>query len=105
MMHTDLLTPAIELARGALHRIENGRGALVHCLRGRLWLTQEGEARDIVLDAGESATVEHDGLTILSALRDSSFLLLARDGGADLAAPRDWIDRAARRIAERGAQP
>jgi hypothetical protein len=80
-MHTDLLTPAIELERGALRRIEDGRGLIVQCLRGRLWLTQEGEMRDAVLEAGDSAPIDRDGLTILSALRDSSCLLLAVPAG------------------------
>lgn len=75
-MKTDLSLAASTLARGQLQRIEDGRGLLVQCLGGRLWLTQEGERRDIVLEAGDEAPIEHDGLTILSALRDSRYVVL-----------------------------
>jgi len=75
-MNNELPLAASTLARGRLHRIEDGRGRLVQCLGGRLWLTQEGERRDIVLEAGDEAPIEHDGLTILSALRDSRYVVL-----------------------------
>ena len=34
---------------------------------GSLWLTMEGDARDIVLEPGTSFTVDRDGLTVLAA--------------------------------------
>lgn len=78
-MRSDLTLASTPLARGALHRIEDGRGLAVQCLSGRLWLTQEGERRDVVLEPGELAPIERDGLSIVAALRDSSFVLLVAD--------------------------
>jgi len=75
-MNNDLNLSAQRLTRGALHTVRNGRGALLQCLAGTLWLTQEDDQRDIVLEAGEEKLIEHDGLSIVSALSDASFLLL-----------------------------
>lgn len=75
-MNTDLKLPAIALRHGQTHRIDAGRGLRVLCLTGTLWLTQDHDLRDIVLEAGDGATIERDGLSILTALDDAQFVLL-----------------------------
>jgi len=77
-MNNDLNLNAQRLTRGALHKLRDGRGTLLQCLSGTLWLTQEDDLRDIVLEAGDAAPIVHDGLSIVSALSDASFLLLRR---------------------------
>jgi hypothetical protein len=79
-MHTDLKLAATLLRRGQLQRLQDAQGSLVLCLSGTLWLTQEGDRRDIVLEAGDEARIERDGLSILSAMRDACFVW-SRDGG------------------------
>jgi hypothetical protein len=74
-MHSDTRLGARALPRGQLLRIDAGRGRLVQCLEGRLWLTQQDDPRDIVLDAGDEAVIERDGLTVLQALGDARFVL------------------------------
>jgi len=74
-MNSDLELSAIQLLRGDLRRLDNGRGALLQCLTGTLWLTQQDDPRDIVLEAGEEAVIDHDGTSIVSALSDASFVL------------------------------
>ncbi len=66
---------AVVLAQGALQSIEDGRGSSVQCLGGALWLTQQGDARDIVLEAGDKAVIERDGTSIVFALSDARFVL------------------------------
>lgn len=78
-MLTDLNLGATHLPRGQLLRLDDSRGSRVLCLSGTLWLTQEGEQRDIVLEAGDEARIEHDGLSLISALSDARFVL-AHDG-------------------------
>lgn len=75
-MNTDLTLPAISLHHGETHRIEAGRGLRVQCLTGTLWLTQDHDLRDIVLEPGAGATIERDGLSVVTALRDAQFVLL-----------------------------
>jgi Protein of unknown function (DUF2917) len=74
-MNNDLNLAAIMLPRQTLHLLDDARGMLVSCLAGTLWVTQQGEARDIVLEAGDDALIEHDGLTLLAALNDARFVL------------------------------
>jgi Protein of unknown function (DUF2917) len=91
-MHTDLKLAVTLLKRGQLQRLEDARGSLVLCLSGTLWLTQEGDSRDIVLEAGDEARIERDGLSILSAMNDTSFVVshdrTALDGLLRASAPR-----------------
>jgi hypothetical protein len=76
MMNNDLHPCATLISRGRMHRIEDGQGNLVQCLSGTLWLTQQGDRRDIVLEAGQEALIERGGLSILSALTDARYVLL-----------------------------
>jgi ferric-dicitrate binding protein FerR (iron transport regulator) len=69
-------TPLIRLAHGSLHRIVDGQGTRVACLADSVWITQEGDRRDIVLTAGESFRIERSGLTLVMALGDAAIALL-----------------------------
>jgi hypothetical protein len=93
-MDTDLFRAASELAKGSLFRIHDGRGRRVECLSGCLWLTQEADPRDVVLEAGDGFTIDRDGETYLSALGDSRFLILCNPVG------RAREERAARQPAQ-----
>ncbi len=66
----------LPLTRHQPQRIDAPRGVLVHCLHGALWVTQDGDPRDIVLGPGEEHRLEHDAVTFVSALEDSRYLLL-----------------------------
>lgn len=74
-MNTDLTRASTFLPRYTLQRVIDAKGQWLHCLRGTLWLTQEGDPRDIVLEAGDEALIERDGLSIISAMSDASFVL------------------------------
>ena len=75
-MNNDLYRAAHDLAKGQLHRIHDGQGLRVQCLSGCLWLTQESDPRDVVLEAGDAFTIDRAGNTYLSALADSRFVVL-----------------------------
>ena len=74
-MHTDLNLAATSLRHGQSQRLQDARGRVVLCLSGTLWLTQDGDPRDIVLEAGEEAQIDRDGLSILHALSDARYML------------------------------
>ena len=74
-MLDDLRLGAHPLPHGHLHRIDGGRGRLVQCLEGRLWMTQQDDPRDLVLESGDVAVIERDGLTVLQALADARFVV------------------------------
>jgi hypothetical protein len=57
----------------------DGRGASVQCLLGALWLTQDGDPRDIVLTTGDRFTLDRDGIAVIFATADSTLALSAAD--------------------------
>jgi len=76
----------IALDRGALHRIRDGAGLTVLCLKGSLWLTQQDDHRDVVLGAGEAFTLDRPGLAVLFALSSAAVNILTPRGSAAVAA-------------------
>lgn len=75
----------IDIAENAPLRIHEGQGLRLHCLKGRLWITQENDARDIFLAAGESFTIDHSGLTLVSALGDRAGVMVEPRGVQEIA--------------------
>ena len=61
-----------DLREHQIVRFDGATGVTVVCLRGELWLTQDGDTRDLVLVPGDRFTLDHEGLTLVSALRPSS---------------------------------
>jgi hypothetical protein len=61
-----------DLREHQIMRFDGATGVTVACLRGELWLTQDGDLRDLVLGPGDRFTLDHTGLTLVSALRASS---------------------------------
>ena len=71
-MNIHLNTSPVCLARRQAVTLTQAKGSEIRCLRGSLWITQDGDPRDIVLEAGESFTVDRRGPAIVWALRASS---------------------------------
>lgn len=63
------------LARGQSLLCESTDDLLLTCQYGRLWLTQHGDSRDRILNAGGSFTVIRGSNLIISALHPSQFHL------------------------------
>ena len=75
-MRNDLMLDTKTLAKGRIRRVHHPVGQRVECVSGTLWVTQDGDLRDIVLAPGESFAFDHRGDALISALADSRFLLL-----------------------------
>lgn len=58
----------IELERGAVLSVAATRGTRVNCLNGVLWLTEDHDSRDIVLEAGRGHAVARRGQAVVQAL-------------------------------------
>ena len=76
-MNHDLLLGSHLLRKGQIHRLRSAAGRRVECLNGVIWITQDGDRRDIVLEAGDAFTFDRDDDVLLSALADSRYVLLA----------------------------
>ena len=46
-------------------------GAKIACVSGELWVTQENDARDIILGPGQEFTIDRPGLTLVHAAQPS----------------------------------
>jgi len=94
-MNHDLVAGARRLDKGTLLRLASAPGERVECLSGVLWVTQDGDPRDVVLEAGDAFDFDRPGGSVVSALADSRLLLLARQAqptgvtGADLSMRRE----------------
>jgi hypothetical protein len=76
-----------ELDAHASLALRDAGGRTIRCVSGSVWLTMEGDLRDIVLAAGESFIVDRNGITILAAQKRSVVEVSAANE------PRTWWDR------------
>jgi len=76
MNAADLHPASISLRKGRIHRIHAGLGRRVEALEGCLWITIDNDLRDIFIGAGQGFTIDRDGDTLISAVADSSLVVL-----------------------------
>lgn len=55
------------LPQGGLLRLEDARGAQIRVEHGALWITQDGDSADYVVQSGESIRLDRDGVALLTA--------------------------------------
>lgn len=67
-MQLDLHDCELCLADNAPVRLSRARGLTVRCTAGRVWLTVDGEAGDIILVAGQFHRIRSNGLALLEAI-------------------------------------
>lgn len=81
-------TRQLDLERRELLVIDDAWGHLVTCERGELWLTQDGDRRDVILPAGHAWLVDRPGPLVLSALAPSRATLAQTRPGQSVGRPR-----------------
>jgi hypothetical protein len=59
----------IEIGLRELLIIDDARDQVLNCESGELWITQDGDRRDIILPAGQSWHVDRSGPLVLSAFK------------------------------------
>jgi hypothetical protein len=69
----------IRLHKGQYLRIEDVAGLSIRAFAGTAWLTQDGDTRDVVLEAGQSFTPERPGGVLLSPLGEAHLCLAHGD--------------------------
>ena len=68
---------AINIARGCLIRIEDARDMQVRVDKGALWITQERDTRDVMLETGDTFRLDRDGVALISACGREPFTLIS----------------------------
>jgi len=82
-MRIDLQSGGLSLPRGAAVRIRDAAGSTLHVLQGSVWVTEENNPRDFVLQPGERFRLAGSGLAIIEAFSDASLAVF----GLPTAAP------------------
>ena len=77
MNTNDLTLASTALRKDETRHLQHALGQRIEATGGRLWITMDGDLRDIVIDAGEGFTVDRGTDVLLSAMSDAQFVLLS----------------------------
>jgi len=76
-MSNELQYGGKRLREGTILRVLNGVGTLICARSGSVWITEENQLDDVVLDAGGCYRLRHPGLAIVNApLGDADITVL-----------------------------
>jgi hypothetical protein len=67
-MRIELEHGAVQLGPEQTLRLRDGAGATVCAVEGTVWITEENQARDVVLAPGECYRLRQAGLAIVNSL-------------------------------------
>jgi hypothetical protein len=81
-MRVELNQNRLCLERNKMMKVRGGIGYTVVCHSGCVWLTQDGDTRDIFLHAGETFTFDRDGPALLQALEPGAISIARSKGNA-----------------------
>jgi hypothetical protein len=76
MNTNDLTLASTALRKGETLHLQHALGQRIEALGGRLWITMDGDLRDVVIDAGEGFTVDRSTDVLLSAMSDAQMVVL-----------------------------
>ena len=62
----------ILLERGEAMPLRDSAGRTVHAHAGRVWITEEDNASDVLLQAGDSYRLGRNGLAVVEALSEAA---------------------------------
>ena len=82
----------VRLAARTVHCIEGGKGLQVTAVAGDVWLTQDGDLRDVVLTRGQSFILDRQGRAVVYALKEAAIVVgpAGHVTAADFAVPAAW---------------
>lgn len=74
-MNLDLAEAGIVLKAQQFLRIDESQHARIRCEDGTVWITQDGDPRDVVLGAGQQFTVDRPGQVVVFSLSGATLEL------------------------------
>lgn len=57
-----------EIAKAGIFEVKQALGFTIECLEGSVWITLDGDLRDLVLDAGQSCKIDSERRALIQAL-------------------------------------
>ncbi len=79
-MRIELNQNGLCLERNKVVKMRGAIGHTVVCHSGSVWVTQDGDARDVILRAGETFTFDRDGPALLQAFEPSAISIVQVEG-------------------------
>ncbi len=79
----------VGLSRHEVRAFAGQPGLRIASHRGRVWITQDGDPRDVVIDTGESHALDRDGPVYVQAL-DAAWVLMPTAAPSAAAKPGLW---------------
>jgi hypothetical protein len=76
-MRLEMKQGAVQLGPNQTLRVVDGAGTTVCADKGSVWITEENEARDIVLSPGGCYRLRHPGVAIVNPLGGEAAVSLA----------------------------
>jgi hypothetical protein len=89
-MDSDLSPAITKLATGEILRIDDALGNSIVLVQGMVWITQEGDPRDVFLSDGESFVFDRAGIALVQAITNTRLIAFVGESAeviADAAAP------------------
>ena len=74
-MRIELQSGALRLAHGQTLRVIDAAGSTIRVAEGSVWITEQDDPQDVVLQAGGSHRIEHQGLALVHAFGDATVAL------------------------------
>ena len=74
-MRIELKTGALQMKRGQTLKVLDGAGSTVTANRAAVWITEQNQARDIVVEPGGSYRLSERGVAVIEALGEASVSL------------------------------
>ena len=75
-MDTSLIQSITKLAKGEILRVDSALGQSIALVGGMVWVTQEGDPRDVFLSDGESFVFDRAGMALVQAITDTRLIAL-----------------------------
>jgi Protein of unknown function (DUF2917) len=91
-MNMELTQANFVLDARRMMALTKAQGAEVKVLTGQVWLTMDGDRRDIFLEPGDAHSIERNGLTLINAIEPSVVHVQAPQ--ARPAAWKQWLKKA-----------
>jgi len=67
-MQIELGAGAVRLGPNQTLKVVDGAGSTVCALEGAVWITEESQVRDIVLEPGNCYRLQHAGIALVNSL-------------------------------------
>jgi len=74
-MRLEIASAALRLARGQTLKLIDGVGSTICAREGTVWITEENNRKDVVLQPGNCYRLTNPGMTLIQAFADASVSL------------------------------